>query len=109
MQLPPDLPEMFIKARRPYEDTLRTLGVRHVDAYLITMDEAIKLAQSKAKQPPSPEDQLHQSKAQLNQALSQEAQAKTGKIAKEIKQYDVDNMFDAMAAQKGNLKDVRID
>ena len=45
MMLTPDMPEMFDKARRPYEDTLR----------------------------------------------------------------DVDNMFDAMAAKKGTLKDVRID
>ena len=109
MMLTPDMPEMFDKARRPYEDTLRVLGVRHVDAYLPTLKEAMKILQAKSKAPPSAEDQLHQSKAQLNQATSQEVQAKTGKIVKETQQMDVDNMFDAMAAKKGTLKDVRID
>ena len=109
MMLTPDMPEMFEKARRPYEDTLRVLGVRHVDAYLPTLEEAMKILQAKSKAPPSAEDQLHQSKAQLNQATTQEVQAKTGKIVKETQQMDVDNMFDAMAAKKGNLKDVRID
>ena len=109
MMLTPDMPEMFDKARRPYEDTLRVLGVRHVDAYLPTLEEAMKILQAKSKAPPSAEDQLHQSKAQLNQATTQEVQAKTGKIVKETQQMDVDNMFDAMAAKKGTLKDVRID
>jgi len=109
MMLTPDMPEMFDKARRPYEDTLRVLGVRHVDAYLPTLEEAMKILQAKSKAPPSAEDQLHQSKAQLNQATSQEVQAKTGKIVKETQQMDVDNMFDAMAAKKGTLKDVHID
>ena len=109
MMLTPDMPEMFEKARRPYEDTLRVLGVRHVDAYLPTLEEAMKILQAKSKAPPSAEDQLHQSKAQLNQATTQEVQAKTGKIVKETQQMDVDNMFDAMAAKKGTLKDVRID
>ena len=109
MMLTPDMPEMFDKARRPYEDTLRVLGVRHVDAYLPTLEEAMKILQANSKAPPSAEDQLHQSKAQLNQATTQEVQAKTGKIVKETQQMDVDNMFDAMAAKKGTLKDVRID
>ena len=109
MQLDPEMPEMFAKARRPYEDTLRVLGVRHVDAYLITMDEAVKLAQAKSKQPPPAEELVHQSKAALNQATVQEVQAKTAKLAKETQQYDVDNMFDAMAAKKGKLTDVRVD
>ena len=109
MMLTPDMPEMFDKARRPYEDTLRVLGVRHVDAYLPTLEEAMKILQAKSKAPPSAEDQLHQSKAQLNQATTQEVQAKTGKIVKETQQMDIDNMFDAMAAKKGTLKDVRVD
>jgi hypothetical protein len=109
MQLSPEMPEMFEKARRPYEDTLRTLGVRHVDAYLPTLEEAMKILQAKAKQPPPVEDQLHQSKAQLNQAMIAEVQAKTGKVAKETQQMDVDNMFDAIAMKKGKLTDVRVD
>jgi hypothetical protein len=109
MQLPPDMPEMFEKARRPYEDTLRVLGVRHVDAYLPTLEEAAKIMQAKAKQPPPVEDQLHQAKTQLAQAQSKEVMAKAGKIVKETQQFDVDNMFDAMAARKGSLKDVRVD
>jgi hypothetical protein len=109
MQLSPDMPEMFEKLRRPYEDTLRVLGVRHVDAYLPTLDEAKKVLEAKSKQPPPAEDQLHQSKMQLNQAMAKEVEAKTNKISKETQQFDVDNMFDAEAAKKGTLKDVRID
>jgi len=109
MQLPPDMPEMFEKARRPYEDTLRTLGVRHVDAYLITLEEASKIAQAKSQQPPPAEELLHKSKAELNKAMIGEVQAKTGKVVKETQQMDVDNMFDAIAAKKGTLKDVRVD
>jgi len=109
MQLTPDMPEMFEKARRPYEDTLRILGIRHVDAYLPTLEEATKILQEKAKAPPPVEDQLHQSKAELNKATAQEVMAKAGLITKQTQDIDVDNMFDAMAAKKGKLKDVRID
>jgi hypothetical protein len=45
----------------------------------------------------------------LAQAQSKEVMAKAGKIVKETQQFDVDNMFDAMAAKKGTLKDVRVD
>jgi len=41
--------------------------------------------------------------------MAKEVEAKTNKISKETQQFDVDNMFDAMAAKKGTLKDVRID
>ena len=109
MQLTPDMPEMFEKARRPYEDTLRILGIRHVDAYLPTLEEATKILQEKAKAPPPVEDQLHQSKAELNKATAQEVMAKAGLVSKQTQDIDVDNMFDAMAAKKGKLKDVRID
>jgi serine/threonine protein kinase len=43
-QLDPSAPELFSKARRPFEDTLRVLGVKDVDAYLPTMEEAAKIA-----------------------------------------------------------------
>jgi len=43
MQLDPSAPELFSKMRRPFEDTLRVLGVKDVDAYLPTMEEAAKV------------------------------------------------------------------
>jgi len=73
------------------------------------LEEAAKMAQSKAKQPPPAEELLHQSKAELNKAMIGEVNAKTGKVVKETQQMDIDNMFDAMAAKKGTLKDVRVD
>ena len=109
MQLDPELPEMFEKLRKPYEDTLYVLGVKDCDAYLPTLEEAMKIAQAKAKQGPSAVEKEQEGKAQLSVAKAQEAIANVGLIKKKTEDIDVDNMFEAMAAKQGHLKAVQID
>jgi hypothetical protein len=108
-QLDPSVPELFIKVRRPFEDTLRVLGVKDVDAYLPTMEEAGKIAQAKSQQPPSPEQQEIKSKADLNNAKVKETDAKAGLLVAQTGDIGTDNMFEMMAAKAGKLKAVQID
>lgn len=109
MQIDPSVPELFIKVRRPFEDTLRVLGVKDVDAYLPTMDEAAKMAKAKSQKPPSPEEQEMKSKVDLNNAKVGETNAKAGLLAAQTQDIGTDNMFEMMAAKAGKLKAVEID
>jgi hypothetical protein len=108
-QLDPSVPEMFVKARRPFEDTLRVLGVKDVDAYLPTLEEATKIMQAKAQQGPGPEQQEIMSKVELNKAKAQESGSVTALNVKKAEDIDTDNMFEALAAQRGKLRAVQID
>jgi len=108
-QLDPSVPELFTKARRPYEDTLRVLNVKDVDAYLPTLEEAAKMAQAKAAQGPSIDDQEKQSKMELNKATVGEKTANAALLVKKAEDIDTDNMFEAMAAKRGKLSAVEID
>jgi uncharacterized membrane-anchored protein YhcB (DUF1043 family) len=75
-------PDLFKKMRKPYEDTLYTLGVKEADTYLLTIDEVTEMAkqaaqkaqqaQQAAQQNPSPDDQKKKAGAQLDQARAQE-------------------------------------
>ena len=109
MMVPPEVPEMFIKVRRPFEDTLRVLGVKDVDAYLPTFEEAIKIVQAQAAKGPSAEQQEIQSKVALNQAKVQESGSVTALNMKKAEDIDTDNMFEALAAKRGKLSAVQID
>lgn len=109
MQLDPSVPELFAKVRRPYEDTLRVLNVKDVDAYLPTMEEAMKIAQAKAQQGPSMDDQEKQSKTELNRASTQEKIANAGLLVKKAEDIDADNYFEGLAAKRGKLSAVEID
>ena len=108
-QIDPSVPELFAKARRPFEDTLRVLGVKDVDAYLPTMEEAAKVMQAKAQQGPSPEQKEIQSKTDLNNAKVQESQTVSALNVKKAEDIDTDNMFEALAAKRGKLSAVEID
>ena len=108
-QLDPSVPELFAKVRRPYEDTLRVLGVKDVDAYLPTMEEAAKMFQAKSQQPPSPEHDEINSRTALNKAKTDETVAKTMFTQKKAEDIDTDNMFEMMAAKRGKLSAVEID
>lgn len=108
-QLDPSVPELFIKVRRPFEDTLRVLGVKDVDAYLPTMEEAGKIAQAKSQQPPSAEQQELKSKTDLNNAKIKETDAKAGLLVAQTGDIGTDNMFEMMAAKAGKLRAVEID
>jgi len=109
MQLDPSVPELFAKVRRPYEDTLRVLGVKDVDAYLPTLEEAAKMFQAKSQQPPSAEQQEIISKTNLNKAKTDETVANTMFTQKKSEDIDTDNMFEALAAKRGKLTSVQID
>jgi hypothetical protein len=109
MMLDASAPELFMKARRPYEDTLRVLGVKDVDAYLPTLEEAFKLFQAKQAQGPAPEQQEIMSKVELNQAKTQESATVSMLNMKKAEDIDTDNMFEALAAKQGNLSAVQVD
>ena len=109
MQVPPEVPEMFLKVRRPYEDTLRVLGVKDVDAYLPTFEEAAKLVQAQAAKGPGVAEKEVQSKVDLNNAKTQESQTVAALNIKKAEDIDMDNMFEAMAAKRGKLSAVQVD
>ena len=109
MQIDPSVPELFAKLRRPYEDTLKVLGVKDVDAYLPTMEEATKIAQSKAQQPPSPESLELKAKTALNDAKTKDTEANTAFTMRKTQDMDTDDMFEALAAKRDKLKAVEID
>ena len=115
MQIDPSVPEMFVKLRRPYEDTLRVLGVKDVDAYLPTMEEASKLAQAAATKPPTPDVLETQSKTALNQANTQKATADIQLIGAKVQETNAKTQetfsgiqFEELAAKRGNLKAVEV-
>ena len=108
-QVPPEVPEMFIKARRPFEDTLRVLGVKDVDSFLPTMEEATKIAQAMASKGPSPEQQETQSKVALNTAKVDESKSVAALNVKKAEDIDTDNYFEMLAAKRGKLSAVEID
>jgi hypothetical protein len=108
-QMSPEVPELFQKLRRPYEDTLYALGVKHCDAYLPTFDEAAKIVQAKMAQGPSPEQQETQSKVDLNKSKVEETAAKTALLYKQAEDIDMDNMYEGIAAKRGKLSAVQID
>ena len=109
MQIPATLPEMFSKLRLPYEETLRTLGIKHLDAYLPTIQEWTQVMQAKAQQPPAVADQVEQSKVDMNKAKAQETMMNTQFIKKKTEDIDTDNMFEALAASRDKLRAVQID
>jgi hypothetical protein len=109
MQLDPSAPELFDKIRRPFADTLRVLGVKDVDAYLPTMEEATKMAEAKSKQGPTPEQKETQSKTDLNNAKTEESKSVSALNAKKAEDIETDNMFEMMAAKQGKLSAVEID
>jgi len=75
-------PDLFKKLRKPYEDTLYTLGVKNADTYLVTLDEVTAMAKDAAdkaqkateaaQQNPSPDDQKKMASAKLDQVRAQE-------------------------------------
>lgn len=109
VSLDPSAPELFGKLRRPFEDTLRVLGVKDIDAYLPTLEEAMKLAQAKAQQGPAPEQQEIQSKVALNNAKTQESQTVAALNMKKAEDIDMDNYFEGLAAKRGKLSAVQVD
>jgi hypothetical protein len=109
MQLDPSAPEMFVKARRPFEDTLYALGVKHCDSYLPTLEEAAQIIQAKTQQGPGVAEQEIQSKVDLNKAKTQESQTVSALNMKKAEDIDMDNYFEAEAMKAGKLTAVQVD
>ena len=109
MQLDPSVPELFTKLRRPFVDTLKVLGVKDVDAYLPTMEEAAKIAQAKSQQGPGLAEQELASKTKLNNAKSAETDANAAFTIRKTQDIDTDDYFEALAAKKGKISAVEID
>ena len=108
MQLDPSVPELFAKVRRPYEDTLRVLNVKDVDAYLPTIEEAGKIAQARAQQGPSMDDQEKQSKMELNKSSTAENMANVDLIKMKTQEIPVSLGFEAQAAKEHKLNAVEV-
>ena len=109
ISLDPSVPELFDKVRRPFADTLRVLGVKDVDAYLPTIEEAAKIMQSMAQKGPSAPEKELQSKTDLNNAKVRESETVAALNLKKAEDIDMDNMFEALAAKRGKLSAVEID
>jgi len=108
-QLDPSVPELFMKARRPFEDTLYALGVKHCDSYLPTLEEAAKMAEAKAAQGPGAAEKEIQSKVDLNNAKTEESKTVSALNMKKAEDIDMDNFFEMEAMKKGKLSAVQID
>ena len=109
MQIDPSVPELFVKLRKPYEDTLRVLGVKDVDTYLPTMEEAAKIAQAQSQKPPSPEQQELSSKVAVNTAKAKDTEANTAFTIRKTQDMDTDDYFEALAAKRGKLSAQEVD
>jgi hypothetical protein len=94
-------PSMYKKIKKPFADTLYVLGVKDENMYLPTDEEVIEMIkqgqQAQASKQPSPEDQKNISAAQLNQAKTQEVNAK-------VQGMDAGSQLDFMAMAQGNPK-----
>jgi hypothetical protein len=95
-------PEMFVKVRKPYEDTLYVLGIKDADTYLPTQEEVeamIAQAQQAAQsREPDPGAKKDLSTADLNQA-------KTQQILAEIAGEDPKSQLSYMSMAQGKGKD----
>jgi hypothetical protein len=109
MHIDPSVPELFTKLRKPYEDTLRVLGVKDVDTYLPTIDEAAKIVQAQSQKPPSPQEQEMSSKVAVNTAKVKDTEANTAFTIRKTQDMDTDDYFEALAAKRGRLNAVEID
>ena len=109
MQLDPSVPEMFEKARRPFEDTLYALGVKNCDSYLPTFEEAAKMLQAKQAAGPGVAEKEVQSKIDLNNAKTQESATVAALNMKKAEDIDMDNYFESQAMKAGKLSAVQVD
>jgi len=94
-------PEMYKKVKKPYADTLYTLGVKDCDTYLPSDDEVLKMIQqaqeSQQNRGPSPKDQKDLASAKLDEVKAQQ-------IAAEVAGEDAESQLDFMAMAMGDPK-----
>ena len=94
-------PEIYIKIKKPYADTLYVLGIKDCDTYLPNDEEVAAMIESSQKasesRQPSPEDQYKISQAELNKAKTQEVLAS-------MEGTDAESQLDYMAMAQGDPK-----
>lgn len=94
-------PEIFVKVKKPFADTLYQLGVKDCDTYLPSDEEVkqmIQQAQEAAKtREPSPEDKQKLSVANLNDT-------KARQIEMEVAGEDAESQLDFMSMAAGDPK-----
>ena len=95
-------PDMYVKVRKPFADTLYVLGVKDADAYLPSDQEVLNMIQSgeaaQKNREPSPADKKDLSQAELNSA-------KVVQIRSEIEGTDASNQLNYMAMAAGKAQD----
>jgi len=94
-------PEMYKKVKKPYADTLYTLGVKDCDVYLPTDEEIAKMMkqaeEAQKNKKPNAQDQKYTADAELAQARAQQ-------IAAEVAGEDAESQMDFMALAMGTPK-----
>jgi hypothetical protein len=94
-------PDLYKKIKKPFADTLYTLGVKDCDVYLLSEEEVMQMMQSAqqaaANQQPSPLDQKTLADAEL-------AKVKAQQIAAEVAGQDAESQMDWMALAMGEPK-----
>ena len=94
-------PSMFKKIRKPYEDSLRSLGIKDCDVYLPTEEEVVEMTkqaqEQKKAQGPSPQDQLYAAQAQGAQAKAQLDAAKTAEIQADVQGTSASKQLEGVA------------
>ena len=94
-------PEMYVKVKKPFADTLYVLGVKEANTYLPSDEEVVQMitqGQEAAKsREPSPEDKKRLADAGLSEA-------KTEQIRAEMTGEDAESQLDYMAMAAGTPK-----
>ena len=94
-------PDVYKKVKKPFADTLYTLGVKDCDIYLPSDDEITEMIQkgmeAAKNKKPTPEEQKDTSAAELNAA-------KTQQIFAELQGVDAETQLDYMSLAQGKPK-----
>jgi hypothetical protein len=73
------------------------------------MEEAQKIAQAMSQKGPGVDEQEKMSKVEMNKAKAKETQANEAFIVRKTQDMDTDDMFEAIAAKRGQIKAVEMD
>jgi hypothetical protein len=94
-------PEMYKKVKKPFADTLYTLGVKNCDSYLPTDEEIAQMMmqaqKAQAGKGPNAQDKKYLADAELAQVRAQQ-------IAAEVAGQDAESQLDFMAMAMGTPK-----
>ena len=94
-------PDVYLKVKKPFSDTLYILGVKDADSYLPSDDEVITMikqaAESAKTREPSAEDQARLARAELDKTRALQ-------IQQETQGTDAETQLDLMAVASGRPK-----